>query len=357
MPRVSLARRAAGLAARLAVALAIFFVSGEILSRAFDLVDRLNHFPRRLFMATDDARLPYAMRPGIDTDVRGFRVQVNELGLRGPSVEPTPAPGVHRVLALGDSVTFGEGMRVDEAFPALLERELNARGTQRWEVVNAGVEGYNTAAELAYLERRGLALGPSTVVVGFNLNDFDYAPVLGPLGVLTNDQSQRMSSGSLANVSEFYLVLRWMARQITSTVRGGPAATAPEPAPGDPFQPLDRYVSALRKAYYRQPNDERWSVLEQSLAGLGALARARGVRLVIAIVPDGDQVGVAEPDLTPQQKLVAICARERIECVDLHPDFAAQSADGPLFLDIMHPNPKGQQIIARRLASILAAPP
>ena len=354
---VSPARRAAGLLAGLSVALLIFFGVGEVLSRAFHLVDRLNHFPRRLFMASDDLRLPYRMRPGVETDVRGFHVRVNALGLRGAEVSPLPAPGVHRVLALGDSATFGEGMRVEEAFPALLEQALNARGRGRYEVVNAGVEGYNTAAELAYLERDGLALRPEAVVVGFNLNDFDHAPVLGSLGVLTNDQSQRMSSGSLANVSEFYLVLRWLARSLAARWHGTPAPTAPPETAGG-FAPLDRYVSLLRKAYYRQPSDERWQVLETSLHGLGTVTRAHGLRLVIAIIPDGDQIGVPDPDLTPQQKLLAICAREQLDCLDLYPEFAAHAGDGPLFLDIMHPNPAGQRLSAAALAKRLleAAP-
>src|SRR5690348_10370340 len=83
MARSSAARRTMGLLAGAGVALMIFFAAGELLSRAFHLVDRLNHFPRRLFMATDDARLPYRMRPGVDSDVRGFHVKVNGLGLRG----------------------------------------------------------------------------------------------------------------------------------------------------------------------------------------------------------------------------------------------------------------------------------
>src|SRR5437867_4072371 len=155
---VRLARRLLSVA----VAAAIFVAVGEVLSRAFDVVDRLNGFNRRLFVATDDPHLPYVMRPGFEATVRHgplrVHVRTNELGLRGPSVPPRPAPGIHRILALGDSATFGEGLAAEEAFPALLEGELAARTGERYEVLNAGVEGYNSEAELAFLRSRGLAL-------------------------------------------------------------------------------------------------------------------------------------------------------------------------------------------------------
>ena len=50
----------------LAVALAIFFATGEILARAFDLVDRLNGYARQLFAAGPSADLPYRLRPGVE---------------------------------------------------------------------------------------------------------------------------------------------------------------------------------------------------------------------------------------------------------------------------------------------------
>jgi lysophospholipase L1-like esterase len=337
------------------VSLTIFAVAGEIACRSLDLVDRLNGFPRRLFVASDDPHLPYVMRPGIDTVVRGVRVQVNALGLRGPEAAPVPAPGVHRVLALGDSATFGEYLPADEAFPALLQRELEARTGERFEVLNAGVEGYNSEAELAFLQTRGLALRPETVVVGLNLNDYDRTPVLGPLGVLTADQTARLPSGSLANRSELYLVLRWLAGSAVRLLQGGPAVQAlPKPAEGRRFSEFDLAVSRQRKEYYRQPTDARWGVMIDALRGMRAATDARHVRLVIAIIPDGDQVGVEAPDLVPQEKLRAVCADVGLECVDLYPAFAAASEE-PLHVDTMHPNAAGQRLVARELAARLVA--
>ena len=228
---MSIARRLRTAVLFLVVSGSIAFTAGEVVSRAFHVADRLNGFPRRLFTPTDDPHLPYVLTPGIDVSMRGMHVEVNEHGLRGRAISTRPAPGVHRILALGDSVTFGEGLAVEEAFPALLERELAARTGARYEVLNAGVEGYNAEAELAFLRERGLVLGPETVVVGFNLNDYDYAPVLGPLGILTRDPATRVSTRSLANVSEFYFLLRWLA---TTRGRpfGDPGAAGLTPRPG-----------------------------------------------------------------------------------------------------------------------------
>ncbi len=52
-----------------------------------------------------------------------------------------------RIVAFGDSLTAGYGLRPDEAFPAQLEKSLRAKG-YTVEVINAGVSGDTTAAAL-----------------------------------------------------------------------------------------------------------------------------------------------------------------------------------------------------------------
>ena len=335
------------------VSLCIFFAAGELLSRIYNLPGRVNGFPRQLYVATDDPTVPYVLRPGLVTTVRKVPVRVNALGLRGREVPLLPEAGVHRVLALGDSATFGEGLAEEDAFPVQLERELNARSSQRWEVLNAGVQGYNTEGELGFLRTRGLAMRPEAVVVGFNLNDFDYCPVIGPLGVLTYDREQRVSQWSPANLSEFYLVLRWLVitrGRFIGPQLGGEAALGVKP--GQRFGDFDRAVSTIRKRYYANPTDGRWQVMVDSMHGLGEVARTRGLPLVVAIMPDGDQLETPDPSLLPQQKVLAICAEAKLDCLDLYPAFvAAGSVD--LHLDIMHPNAAGQRVIAHALADRL----
>jgi lysophospholipase L1-like esterase len=243
---------------------------------------------------------------------------------------------------------------VEQAAPALLERELNGRGG-RWEVLNAGVQGYNTTAELAWLRQRGFALAPEVVVLLFNLNDYDFAPVLGPLGILTREHRDRVGTWSIANVSELYLLLRWLV-----LTRGRFAGTGLEDTPvtvnrGQRFADLDAYASALRKQYWRQPSDARWPAMVAALEALGAETQRHGIRVVVAILPDGDQLGVPDPDLVPQAKLRDLCAAARLDCLDLHPAFAA-AGPGEIHLDTMHPNAAGQAVVARALANHLAPP-
>lgn len=56
-----------------------------------------------------------------------------------------------RIVALGDSLTAGYGIGKDEAYPALLQRRLDAAG-YRYEIVNAGVSGDTSAGGLNRLD-------------------------------------------------------------------------------------------------------------------------------------------------------------------------------------------------------------
>ncbi len=80
------------------------------------------HDPQELAQPDLDARF---------TRRRSFQVSTNSLGLRGP--EPAIPPPSFRILCAGDSITFGWGLPVEQAYPALLAEELGV------EVINGGM--------------------------------------------------------------------------------------------------------------------------------------------------------------------------------------------------------------------------
>lgn len=73
------------------------------------------------------------------------------------------------IVALGNSLTAGYGVKEKEAYPARLERKLHESG-YRWRVVNAGISGETSGETLARLNRV-IELNPSIVILEVGVND------------------------------------------------------------------------------------------------------------------------------------------------------------------------------------------
>jgi len=81
-------------------------------------------------------------------------------------------PDVLRILVLGDSHTQGYEVRQEATYAEVLRRSLSSE-TRKVEVLNAGVSGFGTAEELAFLENEGYRYHPDVVVLGFFGNDYE----------------------------------------------------------------------------------------------------------------------------------------------------------------------------------------
>jgi acyl-CoA thioesterase-1 len=81
-----------------------------------------------------------------------------------------PAPAAERVVvALGDSLTAGQGVAREEAYPAVLEARLRREG-YAYRVVNAGVSGDTSAGGLRRVDWV-LRSKPEVVIVALGAND------------------------------------------------------------------------------------------------------------------------------------------------------------------------------------------
>ena len=124
--------------------------------------------PRHL----SDPELGWVMRPGQQAFTIDQPVSVNRLGFRGAEITDDKPDGALRVLCIGDSQTFGNGVAQEKVYSSQLEEILS----QEWdggavEVINAGVQAYDTIQEIRMLERHAPTLRPDVVTVGFYIND------------------------------------------------------------------------------------------------------------------------------------------------------------------------------------------
>ncbi len=118
--------------------------------------------PTSLFAYDPD--LGWAPRAGARS--RDGRVSIDASGARTTGGVATAGDSL-RVVALGDSFTFGDEVGDEETWPAHLERILAEENPERSvDVVNLGVNGYGLDQAVLRFERDGASLSPDLVVLG-----------------------------------------------------------------------------------------------------------------------------------------------------------------------------------------------
>jgi lysophospholipase L1-like esterase len=283
---------------------------------------------------------------------------------------PKP-PGTVRILGLGDSVTFGYGVRLEETFLKVLEQRLNAgdRSGARYEVVNAGVEECGLDAYYHTLRTLGPTLQPDLVLVSIVLNDIqrydDLERPTRPAGTAREPGIARRLHGALLRRSQLYL----------AGVRGGRSLLYRLHV----LDISDLYGSPLRAVRQSdEPLARAWESSLDVLEHLVALARAQRVPIVLVVFPVEVQLdaatieryrrdyGVTVPaqalDAEPQRRLRAFGAAHGVPVVDLLPTLrAAGGGDlylrtGPVRFDPVHPSPRGHRIIGEAIHRALLDP-
>jgi hypothetical protein len=96
-------------------------------------------------------------------------IKINSRGLRDREFPFEKAPGVKRILLIGDSYPAGFEVAMENHLKTLLERLFS--NATRVEVINAGVRGYGTDQSLLYLASEGIRYQPDAVIYFFTGND------------------------------------------------------------------------------------------------------------------------------------------------------------------------------------------
>jgi lysophospholipase L1-like esterase len=112
--------------------------------------------------------LDYDLMPNFETTDDGVPVKTNSLGFRDREFSEDSQK--YRIVALGDSITFGTHVRVEESFAKVLERKAGGPSAPL-EVINMGMTGYNTIDEARFLAAKIDRVKPRLVILGICVND------------------------------------------------------------------------------------------------------------------------------------------------------------------------------------------
>ena len=131
----------------------------EVVVRVFNLAQ-----PR---IGQADPIYGFANIPGAhEINKHGVKIDIGEHGFRGPTPSPEKAPGVYRVVLLGDSFVFAASIDYENTFAGVMNRYF-AEKKQPIEVIDMGVDGYGTIEEELVYEHAARKLKPDLVVLCF----------------------------------------------------------------------------------------------------------------------------------------------------------------------------------------------
>jgi hypothetical protein len=116
------------------------------------------------------------IRDGVDKVV--YRINADSLNEeKNYSVDKSPY--IFRIIALGDSYTFGIGVPTPKNWVKILERMLNqsyrSQKYKKFEVINLGVDGYDIEYSVERFRLRGIKYNPDLIL--WFLNDSDFPQV------------------------------------------------------------------------------------------------------------------------------------------------------------------------------------
>jgi len=295
-----------------------------------------------------DPQLMHRLRPNQQSFTHAYPVSTNSYGLRERELPLKPDPGVFRILCLGDSLTFGNGVQFADTYPKQLEVLLNGGGSRAYEVINAGVNAYDTWQEVEFFRRTAKDFEPRVVIIGFYANDIVPRPKrivttvdasgfrrrVGVKGFLPNPIA------NLLRESRILLFLRQRYDLLANRITPSPEY---------------RHESALLTGTPDDFVEAGWNEVERSLLQMTDLSHARDFQLLIVIFPMVDQLLRSYPSAAYPARLTNFAMKHGIRFLDLTSPFSREFTTLPsLFIEWDgHPNASAYAITAREIRDYL----
>jgi HEAT repeat protein/lysophospholipase L1-like esterase len=240
----------------------------------------------------------------------------NSEGLRDREHDVAKRPGTWRIVCLGDSVTLGGLIRPRQAFPQVLERRLQASGTEA-EVFNVALFGWSTRQERIAYERIARRYRPDQVLLGVCLNDI---PEL---------------QNNLTRPPPLLSALYRRSALVRRLVRA-----------------REREIADVEELFAGKDSAKVKEAFGRFFAEVRALrdeVQADGGRFGLLVFPFRFQVRPGAPPPSVQEAIAAFCRKEKIPFLDLLP--ALQPLRDAAFVDYDHLSPGGARRVAEEVLS------
>ena len=308
--------------------LIILFILSEFSLRV------INHFRPKtfdkafgpMFKEINNPNLNYILNPSYKSNL----YIINSKGFRSREFTFEKGDNIFRIMILGDSVTFGMGVyNTDKIYPNILEDIMNNTSDTniKFEVINAGVPGYNAIQELNFLKDIAMQYKPDMIILGICLNDWETVSTITVEGIVVDGVAESFSIKKSLKKSLFINFV-WINGK-----------------------------NLLHKLFDHEPNltnsivnDRGWEKMEMAIKEMNDFTKANNIDFLSVIFPVRSQISNPKAENRPQEDLKLFFGANEIYFLDLFQTFS-QNAEKDLFMDKagVHFSEFGHRITAETL--------
>ena len=310
----------------------------------------------------EDMMLGKRLVPGYVGEHTGVQISVNSNGMRDREYDVRKPFGSLRILALGDSWTFGVGMKNEDTWPKRLEALLTSP-ERPVAVMNTGVSGYETFHEAFYYKELAPEFQHDLVLIGIypvndvHAKDKKYARYrrlynISPLLLDLYNAPKHLYISQLYN--NWREARKYRRRAEFYAKQDAAAGVAAGPKKGH-FAPGEEDWTELYTDRF-----SGWRTMKESFRSIGETAQSAGVPAVAVLFPDLRDLARYRDYSHPRVEPLLRSAVESagLVFVDLEEDFAPYAGREPDVSGSVggtHPNAKGYDLIAHAIARELRA--
>lgn len=251
-------------------------------------------------------------------------IRVNALGYREREIDLTNAGDSFRIAVIGDSFTFGQGVREDDRFTNILQVELD-KTPGIYEVLNFSRPGAETVHHLQMLENDVLNLRPDFILLQWYVNDVEGADKTGrPSPIVIVPAEFRENSAFLSLFHDLFMSLQERAGLTES---------------------YDDYM--VRK--FSDPSSRASEEAQQALAAFMDVASENGIPVGIVLfdrfISRDSQLGFL------LDRTLVLCEERAIQCLDLRGTFEPYKGNRVLWANWgdRHPSPFAHGLVAESI--------
>ena len=295
-----------------------------------------------MYIESENKILNKELKPNYQGLYYGDMIKINSAGFRDYEYSFLKEKSTYRIVLLGDSMTFGPAVAMEDLYPKVLERLLNERASSRaWdvqkiEVLNFSVPGYNTIQEYEYLRTKIISYEPDLIILNFFMNDV--VALNGQVSSHIKSLTSVARSGLCNKImNTFYCIgsKSYFAQYLLSHV----AVLARRAGV------RQGYISDFKGAY--DDENENWQECRKFLLKTKKIAKDNNASFMVVIIPFLSDLN----DSHPLKKEIAIinnfCLANGIDALNLFPYFYGYKAQSLWINPINgHPNATACAVMA-----------